>query len=422
MNGKDLRVVLLNTYETGGAARACSRLFHGLKSADADVCMIVRGDARSSGVISAGSSQGGFLRALLDGLPLHGYPNRQPHNFSPAWIPGRGLSEATRLAPDIVHLHWIPQGFVQIESLENPGYPVVWTLHDSWPFTGGCHLPGNCQKYMEECGACPVLGSTAPQDLSHRVWQRKHQNYSVDRMTFIAPSHWMAARAKTSSLLRGCAVEVIPNGIDITQYAPGDRSAARDKLGLPRNRRLILFGAHHGFSDRNKGFDLLCAAIGGLPPDLRACSTLVLFGESGQTHLPSLDVEIVNRGEIGDEAIVAALYRAADLLVVSSREENLPNMVSEAMACGLPCVAFDVGGIADQILPRVTGCLAPALDTRALSAEIAWLLENAESRSALSQRAREHAMTNFSLDRVARQHLALYQRLVESPRISREQE
>lgn len=417
-----MKVVFLNTYESGGAARASYRLFKGLKSADADVCMIVRGDARSSGVISAGSSQGGFLRALLDGLPLHGYPNRQPHNFSPAWIPGRGLSEATRLAPDIVHLHWIPQGFVQIESLENPGYPVVWTLHDSWPFTGGCHLPGNCQKYMEECGACPVLGSTAKKDLSHRVWQRKHQNYSVDRMTFIAPSHWMAARAKASSLLRGCTVEVIPNGIDITQYAPGDWCAARDKLGLPRNRRLILFGARHALSDRNKGIDELCTALGQLPAELRDQSTLVLFGETTRAPLPAFGMEVINRGEIKDEAEIVELYRAADLLVVSSREENLPNMVSEAMACGLPCVAFDVGGIADQILPRITGCLAPALDTRALSAEIAWLLENAESRSALSQRAREHAMTNFSLDRVARRHLALYHRLVESSRISREQE
>ena len=407
-----LKVVLLNTYETGGAARACYRLFRGLQDTDTNVSMLVRGAGQSPEVISAGTRCGGFMRALLEELPLHSYSSRQLHNFSSARVPGRGVGEAARLSPDIVHLHWIPQGFVHIESLKKLGCPIVWTLHDSWPFTGGCHLPGECTRYENECGACPVLGSTKNNDLSRRVWQRKRRSYPVDHLTVVAPSRWMEAKAKASSLLKNCTFVVIPNGVDVRIHRPGDQTSAREELGLPRNKRVILCGARHVLSDRNKGFDLLSAAVGKLSPELLAGSALVVFGDSRQPPLPSLGIEVVNRGEISDEKMVAALYRAADVMAVPSREENLPSMISEAMACGLPCVAFDVGGIGDQVRHRITGCLVPPHDVDALAAEISWLLVNAEARKLLAHNAREHAMANYSLERVARQHLALYQGLV----------
>lgn len=233
-------------------------------------------------------------------------------------------------------------------------------------------------------------------------------------MTIVAPSRWMAKRAKASSLLKEVDAEIIPNGIDVTRYMPASQSVARDRLGLSRNRRLIMFGARHALSDRNKGFDLLAAAINRLPSKLRADSTLVLFGESIRTRLPAFNMQCINCGEINDEDHIAELYRAADILVVPSREENLPNMISEAMACGLPCVAFDVGGIADQIIHRQTGCLVSPFDTAALAAEMTWLLENSASRSSCAERARGHAVENFSLDLVAHRHLAVYRRLFET--------
>ena len=173
------------------------------------------------------------MRALFEELPLHSYSSRQLHNFSSARVPGRGVGEAARLSPDIVHLHWIPQGFVHIESLKKLGCPIVWTLHDSWPFTGGCHLPGECTRYENECGACPVLGSTKNNDLSRRVWQRKRRSYPVDHLTVVAPSRWMEAKAKASSLLKNCTFVVIPNGVDVRIHRPGDQTSAREELGLP---------------------------------------------------------------------------------------------------------------------------------------------------------------------------------------------
>lgn len=411
-----MQPLLVNTFDqTGGAARAAYRLLCGLRQQEVPAQMLVRGKAdRDPDVIKCEPDWLGWCKGWLDILPTKRYPRRRPGNFNPALIPDRLKSSVNVLAPDLLHLHWVSYGFLRVETLATIGLPIVWTLHDSWPFSGGCHLPGECRKYEGECGACPVLGSSDTEDLSRRVWRRKQRSYRAARMTFVAPSRWMAARARASSLLRGHAVEIIPNGVDMVQYAPGDRQSARELLGLPRDRQIILFGARHALSDRNKGFDLLCAALGQLSPELRHQSTLVLFGETTRLPLPSLGMEIITHGEVKDEAAIVALYRSANLLVVPSREENLPNMVSEAMACGLPCVAFDVGGIADQILHRENGCLVPALNTGALSAEIAWLLESADTRSFLERNAREHAVKSFSLERVSIQHLALYRQLVGS--------
>jgi glycosyltransferase involved in cell wall biosynthesis len=415
-----MKPLLINTFEqTGGAAKAAYRLLCGLRREGVLAQMLVRGKTgRDAEVVKCEPDWLGWCKGWFDILPVKRYPRRQPDNFNPGLVPDRLKASISELAPDLLHLHWVSYGFLRIETLAALGLPIVWTLHDAWPFSGGCHLPGGCRKYELECGACPVLGSAELEDLSRRVWERKQRSYCYARMTFVAPSRWMAERARASGLLRERVVEVIPNGIDVEKYAPGDSLAARDRLGLPRKRRLILFGARHALSDRNKGFAELCTALGQLPPQLRSQSTLVLFGETACTPLPTLGMEIVNRGEIKDEADIVELYRAADLLVVPSREENLPNMISEAMACGLPCAAFDVGGIADQILHRETGCLAPALDASALAAEIAWLLENAGPQTVLARNARLHAVASFSLERVVPQYLKLYRRLVGPVRFS----
>jgi glycosyltransferase involved in cell wall biosynthesis len=410
-----MKPLLINTFEqTGGAAKAAYRLLCGLRREGVLAQMLVRGKTgRDVDVVKCEPDWLGWCKGWFDILPVKCYPRRQPDNFNPALVPDRLKASISELAPDLLHLHWVSYGFLRIETLAALGLPIVWTLHDAWPFSGGCHLPGGCRKYEWECGECPVLGSAELEDLSRRVWKRKQRSYCNARMTFVAPSRWMAERARASGLLRERVVEVIPNGIDMEKYSPGDSLAARDRLGLPRKRRLILFGARHALSDRNKGAAELCAALGQLPVELREQSTLVLFGETARAPLSDFNMEVVNRGEISDEAEIVDLYRAADLLVVCSREENLPNMISEALACGLPCAAFNVGGIADQVIHRQTGCLAPASDAGALAIEIAWLLEHAGPQSSLALNARQHAAANFSLEQVARRHLELYRRSVE---------
>lgn len=409
-----MKICLLNTYDqTGGAARAAYRLLCGLRQEGVQAKILVRDRiSHDADVIKCEPDWLGWCKGWLDILPTKRYPRRQRDNFSPALVQDRIGMTITRLKPDLLHLHWLSYGFLQIETLQKLDLPIVWTLHDSWPFTGGCHLPGSCRKYEGECGACPVLGSSKQDDLSRRVWRRKRLGYPAGRMVFVAPSRWMAGRARASSLLQDCTVEVIPNGIDVTHYCPGDSLAARDQLGLPRGRNVILFGAHHALSDRNKGFDLLCAALQQLPASLRTRSILVLFGERTATILPDTGIETVNCGEIANEETIVTLYRAADLLAVPSRQENLPNMISEAMACGTPCVAFDVGGVGDQISPRETGCLATPFEVGSFAAEVAWLCEDSDNRHNLAENARRHAVAHLALERVARQHLELYRRII----------
>jgi glycosyltransferase involved in cell wall biosynthesis len=409
-----VNVLQLNTFDlTGGAARACHRLHEGLKAAEVDVATLVREQSgQTPGIVSGGSRLDGRLRALLDGLPLHRYPHRQLHNFSPAWMPGRAVPAAIHRRPRLVHLHWVVQGFVQIEALASLTCPMVWTLHDSWPFTGGCHLPGTCRGYEQNCGLCPVLGSQKEHDWSRRIWQRKRTAWEDLSLTLVAPSNWMADRAKASSLFAHRRIEVIPNGIDSSLFCPGDRQAARRLLGVPEERLLLLFGANHALSDANKGFDLLQEALLQLDEEVRQCTELVIFGENRELPLPDCGLAVTNLGPIANEEQLVCLYRAADLFVAPSRQENLPNMVLEAMACATPCVAFDVGGIQDMIRHGITGYLARPHEVEDLAKGISLLLADESGRLAMGGASREWVQQYASSGIVAARHQKLYRELV----------
>jgi glycosyltransferase involved in cell wall biosynthesis len=405
------RILLANTYaHTGGAARAALRLHAGLRTAGVDVTFLNREAGDVPGLVCTEGRFSGWCRGCFDILPCKLYPRRRLHNFTPAWV-ADGLGPwLRRLNPDILHLHWVGDGFLQPATLAGFPGPVIWTLHDSWAFTGGCYLPGECHRFEQTCGSCPVLGSQRDNDLSRFTWQSRRRDYPVDRMIFVAPSGWMASRAQSSSLLRGCQVEIIPNGIDVLRYTPGDKSAACALLDLPRGKKIILFGAKNALSDPNKGVDLAWEVLGRLPAGVRRGAVLVLFGEDTGQLPVGVDLEVVNLGSIVDEARLIGLYRAADLFLVTSRQENLPNTILEAMACGLPCAAFGVGGIPEQIAHRQTGVLAVPYDTASLATEMTWILEGGDLQKALAGQARERAVAGFALDLIAQRHLSLYLR------------
>lgn len=411
-----MRIVLLNTYDQyGGASYACYRLFRGLSAIGVDVRMLVR----ESGVhpdefVSVGKRLDGRLRALLDYLPLRRYPERQQHNFSPAWMPARAVAEAAKLRPDLLHLHWVPQGFVQIEALGGYGGKVLWTLHDSWAFTGGCHLPGDCRRYEQSCGACPVLGSGKENDWSRRIWQRKHNAWENLDLTIVTPSRWLAERAGASSLFANRRIEVIPNGIDTSRFCPGDATLARRALGLPEDRPILLFGAVHAFSDRNKGLDLLLQALSTLSNAERRGAVLVLFGEDPHGPLPDCGLPVINVGAISCEEKIACLYRSADLFILPSRQENLPNMLMEALACGTPAVAFAVGGNPELITHGRTGYLAKPYCCDDLGHGIAQILANESMRKTMAAAARSWATAAVGMETIVARYLALYQELAGS--------
>jgi len=412
-----MRVVFLNTVDSGGgAARAAVRLMHGVREAGVDAKMLVqRKLADDNAVVGPDGRFGNELavvRSLLDCAPLGLYPKRNRFIFSTAFLPEKLQHKVDLIKPDIVHLHWLGEGFLRLESLAQFGRPLVWTLHDSWAFTGGCHLPFDCLNYREKCGFCPTLGSSRQSDLSRWVWRRKERIFKKLNLTVVAPSRWLASCAKSSSLLHGFPIEVIPNGLDLCRFRPLDKLFARQILGLPQDKQLILFGAMSSTSDKNKGFHLLQPALQKLAAKgWKMNVELLVFGSTEPDNAPDFGLRTHYLGRLHDDTSIALLYSAADLFVTPSIQENLSNSVMETMACGTPCVAFNIGGMPDLIEHQHNGYLARPFEPEDLAEGIAWGLADEERLHLLSSRCREK-VAEFSIDRVAGRYLDLYKKLL----------
>jgi len=415
-----MKVLMLNSFDdVAGADRAARRLQQGLRRAGVDARLLVQfryGEDRD--VLCHDAPARKLLRRLklyLGTLPVRRYANRPVNNFTPALLPDRLPAQVARIAPDIVHLHWLGAGFCQIESIGRFNRPLVWTLHDSWPFTGGCHVPGDCRKYCEHCGACPVLGSTREQDLSRQTWLRKAAAWQHLQLTVVAPSRWLADCARASSLLRECRIEVIPNGLDTEIFRPMAQRVAREQLGLPQGRPIVLFGAVNALADPNKGWQLLqsaAPAVGAGRPD----ALLVVFGAAAPDAMPTLGLEAIFLGRLRDDASLVAAYSAADVMVVPSLQESFCQIATEAMACGTPVVAFATTGLLDVVEHQECGYLAQPYDIDDLARGIAWALADRDRHARLADRARRKVVRDFALETVTQRYLELYVSVLEAGR------
>ncbi|WP_224982612.1 glycosyltransferase family 4 protein [Geomonas agri] len=409
-----MKVLHLSTSDTGGGAfNAARRLHQGLLGHGAASRMLVQTTPGSDPLVTAklgrGAAQFAFLRYFLDALPALASRRGRGTTFTPAVLPDALAGDVAALAPDVVHLHWVAGGFLRVETLARFKRPVVWTLHDSWPFTGGCHVPQECLRYTGACGACPQLASRHEHDLSRVVWNRKQRAWRQVSMTVVAPSRWMARCAGESSLFRGRRIEVIPNGLDLVSVRPLDKAEARRALGLPEDRRYILFGAVRGLSDSNKGAQYLAPALEQLArAGLGQTVELLLFGRDIPDSKLDLGLPARYLGYFEDQQDLNRLYSVADLFLAPSRQENLPCTVMEAMACGTPCVGFDVGGMPDLITHGVDGYLARPFDPESLADGIAWVLQATAKGAALPAFCRAKVEERFDIRVCAQRHLDLY--------------
>jgi glycosyltransferase involved in cell wall biosynthesis len=418
-----LRVSLLSWSDVhGGAARAALRLHRALRAAGIESHMRV--DARGGndlGVVGPATwlqRLGPRLAARYDQLPVRGYRRRKPVLFSPAVTPRYTARPASGHAADITHLHWICNGFIPVEGLRRLPPPLVWTLHDQWAFTGGCHYSDGCTRYAASCGHCPILGSDVERDLSRDVWERKRDGWAGLDLTLIASSAWMARTASSSSLFRGIRVEVIPNCVDAEFFKPVDRAAVRSALNLPSGQRLILFAALSAHEQRRKGFHFLKPVLDNLAARIDPRSVcLAVLGMSQPSHDSGFSFGTHYLG-VADEARLALVYAAADVFIALSTEDNLPYTVMEALSCGTPCIAFDVGGMRDMIEHQSNGALVQPFDPAAFADAINWVLADQRRHEALSHRARQSAVERFSPGKIARRHVALYEELHRSRRSS----
>ena len=310
---------------------------------------------------------------------------------------------------DVINLHWVA-GFVDYHAFFSalpPRTSVVWLMHDMNVMTGGCHYDDDCGRYVSGCGACPQLGSTDPEDLSRQIWKRKQDVFGAleaNRLHIVAPSRWMLELVKSSPLLSRFPVTLIPNGIDLEEFAPRDRGVAREVLGIPQGAQVVMFVSDN-LTNRRKGFSLLTAALSGL---MQIHNLFLLSVGKGEPPVTD-PIPCKHIGQVWDDRWLSLIYSAADLFVIPSLHDNLPNTVLESMACGTPVVGFDVGGIPDMVRSGTTGQLVPVGDSVALGHAITRLLNAPSTCRQMAAECRKMVTEEYSYELVARRYAALYE-------------
>ncbi|MCX8045145.1 MAG: glycosyltransferase, partial [Desulfobacterota bacterium] len=414
-----ITIAIISTSDSGGAGKAAYRLHLGLEAAGIRSTMHVASKKSANNnvhLIPGIDPAGAPLHKKRNDVLAARYPRRprglEIFTLAESDVRLEGIKDIAHA--DIVHLHWVADllDYCHVAQVLQ-GKKIVWTLHDMNPFTGGCHYAGECRRYLKSCGACPQLGSESGDDLSREGWLRKNEAYKNLDITVVAPSRWLAVCAQESALLGRFPVHVIPNGFPLDVFRPYSKDTVRTALNIDAKAKVVLFGADIIDKER-KGFGFLLRALDILaqPKGLHDI-VLAYFGRLPGPLTATLPYPAVAFGEVNDEHRLAMIYSGADVFVLPTLEDNLPNTVMEAMACGTPVVGFDVGGVPDMIDEKKTGCLVPPRDTQGLADAIAWVLEH-HNGAGLSKNCREKALS-FSLERQASAYHALYKQLLSKP-------
>lgn len=410
---RPLRVVHVTLSRRGGAGLAALRLSRALRQCGVDSRVVVSDGTNDDPGVVAQPRRFTRIRTHLDRLPLRRYPHRNIFAWwSNNWLPTRGLRDALRSGADVVNLHWIGDGWINPHELRGCRVPIVWTLHDSWAFTGGCHYPANCDRHVAGCGQCPQLGSAREGDLSRRNLQRKQAVWSRAEPVFVAPSRWLAMTAGRSGALRERRIEVIANGIDPDVFGPREGGVAKAKYGFGRTDVVLLVFSDGQRDDARKGVELIAPALASMPSAERKSLRLLLVGRGELTGLPP-DIGWRRISRVNGDAELADIYAAADAHLLPTRQDNLPNTAVESIACGRAVLGNAVGGMPEIVTSGCNGLLAPEPTPPAL-AEIVrqYLALGAQARETWGQAARQAFLRAFQARDRARDYLELYRSLL----------
>ncbi len=418
-----MKVVLLNTSERkGGAAVAANRLLQSLSALPGmEATMLVRDKTTvDSKVVSVNTTAcrrwRNKIRFAWERMVIYMANHFDRSRLFEVSIANTGTDLSRHPAvreADIIHLHWINQGFLSLRDLrrlQDLGKPIVWTLHDLWPATGICHYPGDCPRYQTQCKQCPFLKRHPWPAIDRLVFKRKSR-LDFSHTTFVGCSRWISRMAGKSHLLQGAAgFRAISNPIDTLIFHPADRFAARHNFQLPADRKIVLFAAAK-VSDTRKGIAYLIEACHLLDKQGLKNFDIALLGGQPQDFSADFPCPIHSLGYLNHPDAIQAAYACADLFVIPSLEDNLPNTIMEALACGTPCVGFHTGGIPEMIDHLQNGYLARYKDARDLADGIAWVLDHPEPES-LSKACVDKVNTCYRKEVVAKQYTELYQELL----------
>ena len=413
-----MRVLIVNTSErAGGAAVAANRLMDALNNNGVKAKMLVR-DKITDDITVVGLSQS--LRSqwsfLWERWCVFWHLHFSKKHLFDIDIANAGF-DITSLPEfkeaDLIHLHWINQGMLSLKGIKKilgSGKPVVWTMHDMWPASSICHLTLGCHHYNNGCGNCKYLPSGGGKnDLSAKVWKKKKKLYQGSNISFVTCSRWLAQEAKLSALLDGQRIHTIPNPIDTHLYHKQDKKEARFRVTLPTDKRIILFIAQKA-TNPYKGMDYLveaCRLLATAHPEMKENTCVAILGGHSEELTGKLPFQTIPLGYVNDDRRIVDIYNAADVFVLPSLSENLPNTIMEAMACGVPSVGFKVGGIPEMIDHKKNGYVANYRDAKDLAEGIHWVLDEADSAE-VEKACLTKVMHNYSQHAVALNYIEIY--------------
>lgn len=411
-----LSILHLSTADNlGGSARSAYKIHAGLRSLGHASRMLVRSKTTSDPDVDL-ISKGAWRRLdhvgrhLLDPCGMQGL--FFPSSFSLArhpWVK----------AADVIQLYNIHGGYFSHLALRllARGRGVVWRLSDMWPITGHCSYSHGCERWASGCGACPKLDEypALPFDNSAFLWKIKRLSYPRRSLRIVATNSWMAEIASRSPLFQGCPVTIIPNGVDTDVFRPHPKTEARRLLGLPESADIVLFCAHSATAGTRKGGEFVNPAVEALASRGRE-TTLAVLGQGSEAWPDAAGARVVRLGYAQSDALLAAVYAAADALICPARAENLPNTMLEAMACGVPSVAFDNGGVRDAVRRMETGYLAAPGDGEDLVRGLCALLDPPGGREAMARRCRDIAVREYDVKRQTDRFVRLYRTLADEGR------
>lgn len=410
-----MRVLIVNTSErTGGAAVAANRLMEALNNNGVKSKMLVRDKETDhltvASLPSSWRQQWNFMwERFVIWLHLH---FRREHLFEiDVANAGTDITQLPEFQEaDVIHLHWINQGMLSLKGIRKiltSGKPVVWTMHDIWPATAVCHYSRGCEQYHTQCVQCPLLPGDG---MAKQVWNRKEQMLSGQRITYVCCSEWLAGEARKSALLKDQRIVSIPNAIDTRLFRPQDKKQARQTLELPTDRRIILFVSQR-VTDPRKGISYFVDAVSRLVqqhPEMKDNTGVAILGGHPEEVASQLTLPSYPLGYISNPSRIVNIYNAADVFVLPSLEDNLPNTIMESMACGVPCVGFHVGGIPEMIRHQVNGYVAQERDAADLAQGIRYVLADADYE-ALSRECLHLVSQKYSQQSVANRYIEEYQ-------------
>lgn len=413
-----MRVLIVNTSEReGGAAVAANRLMDALNNNGVKAKMLVR-DKETDNITVVGL-KGGLLqrfRFLWERWCVYYHLHFTRDHLFDLDMANTGF-DITKLPEfkeaDVIHLAWINQGFLSLKDIRkiiNSGKAVVWTMHDLWAATGICHFTFGCEAYKGQCHNCfylPRGGNSA--DLSTRVFNKKKKVYYNSGIHFVACSKWLGNSARQSSLLTGLQLSVIPNPIDTHVFCPKDKRVARLHSTLPEDKRIILFVSQRVTMER-KGMAYFIKAISLLAeryPEMKENTVIAILGGRADEVVSQLALPSFPLGYVKNERQLVDIYNSADVFVIPSLDENLPNTIMESMACGVPSVGFKVGGIPEMIDHQKNGYVASYKDADDLAAGIHWVLGEADKEE-LKRQCVQKVMSCYSQRSVAMKYVEVY--------------